>query len=562
MHCSGYGGLRQTSADGSTGIERSGVYVMTSVLDIMKLRSFTGARAVAGERGMGAQVEDISIMEVPDIEDYVSEGDFLLTTLYPIADDLAQFKNFVTRMKRMGLSGVGIKLNRYVSSLPQSGLEEADNLDFPILLLPGSANFSHMINDFLKITLEKKNNELEHRNHIQEMLMEILLQGGKPRILAKSLSENLGLSVALYGSEAQRMAEYATPDAQNVSRDEVDALVRSATFGSPLIDYHRLSVGYAAVHMVHFGKRTIGGIVVFSEGEFAIEGYDSITFQQYTVAFRVIVQQMIMDEDALRNRRALFASDFLFGVIDNEELAVEQASLLGWELTFPVDIFMILVPPEERSADNRHELLDRIERRIKSRAGGDGELSPVFISESRSRIIIMIAGGSDDGAIPKLLDVILESFSMEEIGKYYVSQSRTVTSLPDIKRVFDECEYTLSLQQQLKSYGHVRFQDLGVYRVIYGVDDKEELKSFCIDTIGPLIDYDRQHEGCLMETIFVFLDCGNNLKRTAGLLSVHYNTVRYRCHLAESLLGVSFDNAGECQAVTLALKAYRALWSD
>ena len=129
---------------------------MLCVRELLALDHFRGATVAAGEQGLDRVVEDIAIMEVPDIEDYVKKGDFLISTLYPIHSDKRKLEVFIPRLVSLGLSGLGVKLNRYVDRVPPACLEEADRLGFPVIVLPEGSNFSSQINTFLKESLHRK----------------------------------------------------------------------------------------------------------------------------------------------------------------------------------------------------------------------------------------------------------------------------------------------------------------------------------------------------------------------------------------------------------------------
>lgn len=73
-------------------------------LDIMK-----NCKVLAGSGGLGRLITKVNVMEVPDILNWVEEGEFLLTTAYSMKDDLEGFKDLIIRLSRKGLAGMGIK---------------------------------------------------------------------------------------------------------------------------------------------------------------------------------------------------------------------------------------------------------------------------------------------------------------------------------------------------------------------------------------------------------------------------------------------------------------------
>ena len=74
--------------------------------ELLTLPVLRGARVLAGHRGLDHEVTNVNVMEVPDIEAYVHPGEVLLTTLYPLRDDLAQVAELVRRLHAAMLSAL------------------------------------------------------------------------------------------------------------------------------------------------------------------------------------------------------------------------------------------------------------------------------------------------------------------------------------------------------------------------------------------------------------------------------------------------------------------------
>lgn len=128
---------------------------MFKVKDLFSLSSFQGLTVVGGSLGLEKNISDLSVMEVPDIENYVRQGSFLLSTLYPFVSQPEKIPQLIPRLHQAGLSGIGIKLNRYFSSIPSVCIEQADRLGFALLILPDNSDFSIQIHEYLTVCIEK-----------------------------------------------------------------------------------------------------------------------------------------------------------------------------------------------------------------------------------------------------------------------------------------------------------------------------------------------------------------------------------------------------------------------
>ncbi|MBC6446125.1 PucR family transcriptional regulator [Actinokineospora xionganensis] len=83
-------------------------------------------------------------------------------------------------------------------------------------------------------------------------------------------------------------------------------------------------------------------------------------------------------------------------------------------------------------------------------------------------------------------------------------------------------------------------------------DDVRE--TFRTRVLGPVLRYDSSHNSELVSTLQVFLDCSGSWQRTAELLHVHVNTLRYRMQRVEELTGRSLSSLEDRVDLFLALR--------
>jgi DNA-binding PucR family transcriptional regulator len=66
--------------------------------------------------------------------------------------------------------------------------------------------------------------------------------------------------------------------------------------------------------------------------------------------------------------------------------------------------------------------------------------------------------------------------------------------------------------------------------------------AYYLSLLEPLQEYDRQHNGDLIRTLAVYLECGGNSVRAADRLFLHRNSLRYRLARIQALLGMDPDD--------------------
>jgi len=76
--------------------------------------------------------------------------------------------------------------------------------------------------------------------------------------------------------------------------------------------------------------------------------------------------------------------------------------------------------------------------------------------------------------------------------------------------------------------GPHHYADQGLYRLLAGLRDRDEVVRFYRETLGALVRYDQEHGTELVHTLQVFFEHHGNASQTAKALYVHRNTLNYR----------------------------------
>lgn len=100
----------------------------------------------------------------------------------------------------------------------------------------------------------------------------------------------------------------------------------------------------------------------------------------------------------------------------------------------------------------------------------------------------------------------------------------------------------------------VRWDQLGIYRLLLTVGDMSELRRFGDDILGLLVDYDRGHRADLVATLSAFLRHHGSRKQAARTLRLHVNTVSYRMQRIEQITGLDLSDPDDRLVSHVAIK--------
>ena len=91
----------------------------------------------------------------------------------------------------------------------------------------------------------------------------------------------------------------------------------------------------------------------------------------------------------------------------------------------------------------------------------------------------------------------------------------------------------------------VRFDEMGLYRLLTSSSDLLLLQEMGPDLLRPLLDHDRQHGSSYVKTLEEYLACGGSYQKMARKMFIHRNTLLYRMNKIEKLLGTSLESPRE-----------------
>lgn len=87
------------------------------------------------------------------------------------------------------------------------------------------------------------------------------------------------------------------------------------------------------------------------------------------------------------------------------------------------------------------------------------------------------------------------------------------------------------------------FDRMGMYRLLYSVEDPELLREMSDELLKPLLQYDGQHGAGYVETLESFLRNGGSVKAVADELFIHRNTIQYRMGNIKKMLDCTLESA-------------------
>lgn len=133
--------------------------------------------------------------------------------------------------------------------------------------------------------------------------------------------------------------------------------------------------------------------------------------------------------------------------------------------------------------------------------------------------------------------------------------SEQVDSPELVPRGVRQAERAIDLGLRLGRAGQlVRYDELGIYRLLCTIGDMRQLMDFARGVLAPLLEYDTEHRAELVHTLSVYLHHHGSHKQSARMLHLHTNTVAYRVARIEAITGLALGDPDDRLVAHVAVK--------
>lgn len=143
----------------------------------------------------------------------------------------------------------------------------------------------------------------------------------------------------------------------------------------------------------------------------------------------------------------------------------------------------------------------------------------------------------------ELKRMIVELNALEAAGEsnFLVGISEKQEGLGTLPDCYKQCISALSAGK-ITGQRVTLYSNIGIYKLIFGVEDRSVLRDYADKTLGALIKIDDSTDSDYVSTLRIYLEKNGSVLQTAELLGIHRNTVNYKLKSIREILGISLDN--------------------
>ena len=175
---------------------------------------------------------------------------------------------------------------------------------------------------------------------------------------------------------------------------------------------------------------------------------------------------------------------------------------------------------------------------------------------------VLVVNNLDTDNLKRIIDKMYKRAKKRITDKYiYLGIGSQMMDLRQVILSYKRARAAVSMAVQFQ-LPIVFFEEMGIYQILFSIEDKQILSEMYHRLLQPLIDYDQKHHGELEKTLFYYLFYNESQIEMAKNLYIHRNTINYRMLKIKELLGCQLDTFEEKMPYMLATYIKKVLNED
>lgn len=166
---------------------------------------------------------------------------------------------------------------------------------------------------------------------------------------------------------------------------------------------------------------------------------------------------------------------------------------------------------------------------------------------------VLIVNNLDSEILESIIDKMYKRTKKRMLSRFiHLGIGTQMHDLHQVILSYKRAKAAVTMAEQFK-YPMVLFEEMGVYQILFSIEDKRILIEMYQKLLQPLIDYDQKHHGELEHTLYYYLLYDGSQVAMAKNLYMHRNTINYRMIKIKELLNCQLETFDEKMSYMLAL---------
>lgn len=530
-----------------------------TVLEMLSIPSLKGLRVIAGHQGLTSQITTVSVMDAPDIYNWMKGGEFLITSAYPIKNNADYLVDLIERLSQAKVAAFGVKFSRFLGGEPQFAIDAANRLGLPLISIPEQFAFTDIINPILYRIVDQQAFTLYQKDKLHKSFIQVVLNSSDTQSILNTLTTFIGVPSVF----ANTFFEDVTSDSGG--KDFAQELFPQLFSGSP----SEKTSSYCSFPVCN-DKVVYGRLYIKHPcNDTAISDIQQTAIDYAGILLALNTQMRISNSRVEERYRNEFLSDLFLNNIKSEREIHKRAKLYGW--SFPNGGMVVIVDINNvkrlyaQGFDNTaSETIEKVVATISDISLKEFRTlfgNVQYYKQSDFITYLISCQSYDQKSMENRLWQVFRQIQKHVKEKTHYTVSVGVgtykENIADISESYQEARYVVRTGNETGQKDTLLFfNHMTTFRLLSAISDYSIKKEFTEKYLTPVLLYDVDHGSDLFTTLKAAINCGWNLKNAASSLYIHYNSMKYRIAKIGELLDLDMHEHENQLNIELAVKMY------
>lgn len=489
-----------------------------TVRDMLQLPVMEHSKLISGEQGLDRIVQYIDIWEVPDIGNWLREGEMVLTTGYSTRNNPSLLAVMIERLAQVNGAGVAIKPERFIPHIPQEMIDKSNLYHVPIIQLPIGMAYIDITYNVMEQILNRQAVLLKRSEEVNKALTGLVLNNRGIQVVADNVSELIDSPIWIV--------------------DKSGEVIASSPKGYPY--------GSSKDHRqweVSVDNKLLGRFVVEKR---ELDELDLMLIEQARLVFSLELMRDKIAADTEDRLRGTFFEELILNTVADERVTVSRGRQLGLAPDWSWEVAVI--EADEPFYNDESAIVAAIQALMRKESAARKVRSQLQIHGGKIVLFLpsVKTAGLDsrpqDEDMPVLWsDALYGHLKQWESVRIGIGQP---CSLFEAHRSYNEARTAVSIgfrlngERQLFTYTEVEMIQLLLESI-----DPLRLGRFVEEKIGKLIEHDKANGTNYVSTLYHYLATGGSLNETSNRMYIHRNSVNYRMDRIKTIASLDLGNA-------------------
>lgn len=502
--------------------------------------------------------------ETPDVASYLPGNTLLLTTAMAYKDQPEGLCSLIMSLNEISCAGLAIKLGRFIDQLDQSVTELADSLEFPLIRIPLETTLGEIYHGILSYIWNNENDNLLNALNIQKKFSTQLLSGAPMKNMLNNLGMLLGKPVIILDLFGE-VYEYGYKCSQEDRKLAMKTMERLQAEGvlcpeEPYYMDEQCRRDRICIFPIKGISCNTHYLCVIHTDQVPAE-LSSLMIEEVLLIFGIYFYKNLY----LICNRARFKEEFLQILLNRFEKEVwtrRQMMTLGERYGFKAGNYYRLIiaqiPGLEQKnfqagdftrREERYLLIYKwMEEKLRRKYGA----KIMFLPETsgwRYALVLQEECKEIETVLNEIHEKISQGFGLNLNFSFGNSAERP----EEISRSYMEAMEALQNIEKGKTGAYISYYRPKDMMELLKTVSGNQIKELCQYTLKDLAYPKDEMTEELKKTLRTYLDCRCSISKTAEMMFLHRNTIKYRIKKCEEILGTDFENPSYCFQLQMGL---------